>query len=370
MYFSDKDNRACVAAVRFRKFALPAVARTIVLLASGKGFSVLRGLDGSGITLFRLKSDKGFIFHNILRVPACFGILCIYITAKHNKENNHKGKSLYLANMNKVSRQKAEDDLKQTIIQTVSGIGGLEAFVKSGDVVLLKPNFNTADPFPASTSLDFLKAAVELFYDYGAKLVIVGESSTMTLNTRKVMESLDVFTLQDMERPPRIIVFEDRDWVEKRVPGGKYLKSVLMPDILERVDKLVLLPCLKTHFAAQLTASLKLAVGFMKPHQRVRLHLRNIQEKIAELNLLVHPALIIMDARKCFITRGPSDGEVREPGLILASGDREAIDIEGMKIIQSFEGNSLSGLKPEELSQIKRWRELGAGRLKFPKQAP
>ena len=63
-------------------------------------------------------------------------------------------------------------------------------------MVLLKPNFNTADPFPASTDPEFLKAIVELVYDCGAKLVMIGESSTYTLNTRKVMEKLGIFDLQ------------------------------------------------------------------------------------------------------------------------------------------------------------------------------
>jgi len=57
--------------------------------------------------------------------------------------------------------------------------------------------------------------------------------------------------------------------------------------------------------------------------------------------------------------KGPSEGMLAEPGLILASESRMAIDIEEIKTIQSFEGNSLSGIEPEEILQIKRARELG-----------
>jgi uncharacterized protein (DUF362 family) len=127
----------------------------------------------------------------------------------------------------------------------------------------------------------------------------------------------------------------------KEVLNAKYLKSVSLTEILDRVDKIIFLPCLKTHKYAQYTGALKLAVGFMKPVERINLHLSYLQEKIAELNTLFNVDLIIMDARKCFITRGPAEGEVREPNLILASDDRIAIDVEGIKIIQSFKGNSL-----------------------------
>jgi len=121
------------------------------------------------------------------------------------------------------------------------------------------------------------------------------------------------------------------------------------------------LPCLKTHKYAQYSGALKLAVGFMKPTERIGLHLSHIQEKIAELNSLFNVDLIIMDARKCFITKGPAEGEIRKPNLILVSNDRIAIDIEGIKIIQSFEGNSLKNINPWELPQIKRAIELNLG---------
>ncbi len=79
----------------------------------------------------------------------------------------------------------------------------------------------------------------------------------------------------------------------------------------------------------------------------------------AQLNLdEFRPDLIIMDARKIFIKGGPVKGELAEPNLILASDDRIAIDIEGIKIIQSFKNNSLSKIQAEELPQIKRAREF------------
>jgi uncharacterized protein (DUF362 family) len=99
----------------------------------------------------------------------------------------------------------------------------------------------------------------------------------------------------------------------------------------------------------------------MKPIQRVRLHLGNIQEKIAELNKIINSDLVIMDARKCFINGGPAQGKVKEPNFILASKDRIAIDVEGIKIIQSYEGNSLKGIDPWLIPQIKKAIELDLG---------
>ena len=67
-----------------------------------------------------------------------------------------------------------------------------------------------------------------------------------------------------------------------------------------------------------------------------------------------------MDGRKCFVSGGPFNGEVREPNLILASGDRVAMDIESIKVIAGFEGSKLA-VDPWSYTQIKRAVALGLG---------
>jgi uncharacterized protein (DUF362 family) len=257
-----------------------------------------------------------------------------------------------VSTLSKVSTVTVSGKLNTSITQAVNQLGGFNQLISQGDVVFLKPNFNTADPFPASTDLEFLKSVTQLVYQAGAKLVMIGDSSTVTLNTRKVFEQSGVFTLQDLPQPPRIYIFEEGQWVKTSIPKGNFLRSVHIPEIIQRADKHIWLPCLKTHKYAQFTGALKLAVGFMRPRERMRLHFRHLQEKIAELNTLFHPDLIIMDARKCFINQGPSFGDIRQPNLMLASTSRVAIDTEGVIIIQSFPGNSLADLDPLKLPQI------------------
>lgn len=104
--------------------------------------------------------------------------------------------------MKKVAKVRFEKNLKEAILKSVNLIGGFESFIKKGDVVLIKPNFNTADPFPASTDFEFLKTVVELTYRQQPKLVMVGESSTMSMNTRKIMERLKIFELEKVEPQP------------------------------------------------------------------------------------------------------------------------------------------------------------------------
>lgn len=261
--------------------------------------------------------------------------------------------------MEKVSKITCSENLKESIRAAVNEIGGFEQYINSKDIVLLKPNFNTADPPPASTDIEFLKAAVQLIGERNPQKIIIGESSTMFASTQQVMEEKKVFDLEKMPEKPEVINFEKGKWINKKIRLGKFLKDMKVPEILDEATKLILLPCLKTHSWAQYTGALKLTVGFMKPFQRRLLHMAHLQEKIAEMNTIISPDLIVMDARKCFITKGPSHGDIRKPNIIMASRSRISIDEEGIRIIQSYDGNSLADFKIEDLPQIALARKLG-----------
>jgi len=257
-----------------------------------------------------------------------------------------------------VSRVKTVCDLKEDILKSVDLIGGFNRIVEKGDEVLLKPNFNTADALPGSSDPDFVRAVIELLYEHGAGSVVLGESSMFRLSTRKVLEETGMMRKAE-EAGAEVVVFDEGKWVKVNT-GGKYLRKVSLPETALKVKKVVYVCCMKTHRWAKFTLSMKLAVGFMKSSERMRLHMRCLEAKIADLNLVVHPDLMIMDGRKCFISGGPAKGELRNPGVVLASGDRIAIDVEALKIIQGFEGASLKD-DPWGYIQIRRAVELGLG---------
>lgn len=260
-----------------------------------------------------------------------------------------------------VIRINVGEALKESIREAVDGLGGFSDFVREGDKVLLKPNFNTGDPFPASSDMDFLAAAADLFHENGAVEVTLGESSMFRLKTRAVMEDAGIRRLLEGRPWLSLVMFDEGDWVMKKcVPNATYMKRVSVPDGLEGYDRVIFLPCCKTHKYARFTGALKLSVGMMRPRERLALHaLGHLQERIAELASVFSPDLVIMDARKCFISGGPAKGDVREPGLILASTDRVAIDSEGVRMIQQYEGNTLADVSAEDLVQIRHARYLG-----------
>jgi uncharacterized protein (DUF362 family) len=257
-----------------------------------------------------------------------------------------------------LSKVATTGNLKRDVLEAVDLTGGFSKAINGGDQVLLKPNYNSADPPPASSDPQFLRAIVELLFEHGAGKVVVGESSWQGLSTRKALEQTGALAaLKDSGA--EVAFFDEGKYVKVNV-GGKYLKSVSLSEKAMHVDKIVYSCCMKTHFRADFSLSLKLAFGFTRKRERNGFHIRHLKEKLVDLNLVVHPNLIIMDGRKCFITGGPFSGNVRNPNVILASGDRVAIDVESIKVIESFEGSKLKD-NPWSYTQIRCATALGLG---------
>ena len=68
-----------------------------------------------------------------------------------------------------VAKVKAGPSVKDAVGQALSLLGGLSLAVKRGDKVVVKPNFNSPDPFPASTDLEFLSVVTQMLLDVGPK---------------------------------------------------------------------------------------------------------------------------------------------------------------------------------------------------------
>lgn len=260
-----------------------------------------------------------------------------------------------------VSKVVASSDVKKSIKRAVDLIGGFEKVISGGDKVIVKPNFNSDDPFPASSDPEFVKAVVSLLYDNGASNVAIVESSGMPwLPTKNVLKKMGMLKAAK-ECGAEVKILDDRKWINIDIEGKRWKKISIAEDVLEEDAKFVWLPCMKTHRYARFSLSLKLSVGLLDFRLRGDLHSAHLEEKIAELNLGVHPHLMIMDGRKCFVTGGPDVGRVEEPNTILASGDRIAIDVEALKILKSYNASNRLDMPVWEFPQIKHAVELGLG---------
>ncbi len=192
-------------------------------------------------------------------------------------------------------------------------------------------------------------------------------------NTRNVLEKMGVFKLAD-ELYFNVVVLneiEKEDWIKIEKDGNHWLRGFYLPKLFLESRGIIQTCCLKTHrFGGHFTLSLKNSVGMVAKRlpggiydYMAELHMSPNQRKmIAEINKYYDIDMVLMDAMKAFISKGPETGDVVEPQLLLASNDRVAIDAVGVALLREY--GVKTGIQKGKIfdqSQIKRAAELGIG---------
>jgi uncharacterized protein (DUF362 family) len=261
-------------------------------------------------------------------------------------------------------------DRAQGVRRALALLGGAPVH---GLDVLLKPNFNSSDPAPASTHPDTLRALIEALREMGAGAITIADRSGMG-NTRQVMERLGTFNLA-AELGCDTLVFDELgkpdEWVLVRTEGDHWRDGFPVPHRLLEAGAVVQTCCLKPHrFGGHFTLSLKNSVGMVGKHMgsggynyMSELH-NSIYQRlmIAEINAVYQPAMVLMDAVEAFIDNGPESGTRVWGEAILAGVDRVALDAAGLALLRmlGYAGVASSGPVFAQ-EQIARAVELGLG---------
>ena len=267
--------------------------------------------------------------------------------------------------MSKVAFVKTEDranGVKSSI--TTLGINP----VKNKDV-LIKPNFNTADPTPGSTHNDTLMALVDEVWNMGAKSISLGERSYPL--TREVMNEKGILPLLK-QKDVHVIDFDgldQKDWVEFKPKDSHWKNGFRIARPILETECLISTCCLKTHqFGGVFTLSLKLHVGVVPTFRHGYPYMDELhqspyqQEMIAEINQPFSPDIIVLDGIDVFTDGGPATGKRAKGNIFLASTDRVAIDAVGVAVLKTLGSNSaIMNRKIFDQRQIARASGLGIG---------
>lgn len=234
-----------------------------------------------------------------------------------------------------------------------------------GKRVLVKPNFNTADPTPGSTHNETLQQLVLEIHDSGARDIVVGDRSGPT-PTREV---LDVKGIMNMAKDLHFssIDFdelEEKDWIKFDPEGNHWKDGFFVARPVVESEYTVSTACIKTHqYGGIFTLSLKNSVG-VAPRKLMReLHgSPDMRKMIAEINLGYEPDLIVLDGIECFVDGGPMTGTKKTADVFIAGKDRVAVDAVGIAVLKELGAKKeIMERKIFEQEQIKRAVELGLG---------
>jgi uncharacterized protein (DUF362 family) len=238
--------------------------------------------------------------------------------------------------------------------------------------VSLKPNFNTADPPPASTSMDTLRQIVVKIKEMGAASIRIAERSGPA-NTEesfkkkglyKLADELD-FSIVNLSTLPR------EEWILKKPEDSHWKDGFLFAKIYDESECVIETCCLKTHqYGGHFTLSLKNATALVprEGYEYMKeLHSSQHQRKmIAEINSVYKWDLIIMDGVVSFVDGGPMEGTRKQANVFVSGTDKIAVDAVGVALLR------ILGTTPEvtkgaifEQEQIARAVELGLGIASF-----
>lgn len=247
---------------------------------------------------------------------------------------------------------------------------GLPSF--EGKAVAVKANFNSDDPFPATTHPDMLEAIFGQVRDAGAQTIRLGERSGMG-ETHAVLENRGAAEIaaRSGAEVTALDVLPPAGWEAIPPDGLHWERGFLVARLFREADAVIHTCCLKTHrFGGHVSLSLKNLVGVVAKRDpgdgynyMAELHASPHQRRmIAEISRFCPCDVAIMDATEGFSTGGPERGTRIAPNVILASTDRVALDAAGISLLRHY------GSTPEvmrgrifAMDQIARAAELGIG---------
>ena len=278
-------------------------------------------------------------------------------------------------NSEQVPTQKAKSKSKVYLVLTDNRKEGVKRCLAllgplgyTGKTVLLKPNFNTADPAPASTHNDTLEQLLLEIKATGPASLTLGERSGPPL-TENVLKEKGVDEL--CRRLGVSILNYDKllpeQWVKFDREGMQWIDGFLIPKAVRDADINVATCTLKTHrFGGIFSMSLKLAVGIVPRRgysYMSELHgSSNMGKMIAEINLAYQPDFVLMDGIDVFVDGGPDQGIRKKANVMLLSRDRVALDAVGLAVLKELGSNKAIMKTPVfQQEQIARAVDLGLG---------
>lgn len=238
-------------------------------------------------------------------------------------------------------------------------LGGMAAFVKPGQRVLLKPNLVApAKPeLAVTTHPAILKAVIEEVQEAKAGSVSFGDGPGV--GTATSVSRLAGLVKVAEETHAKLVDFVATKTYENN--DNRILKHLDLTDQLAENDVLITIPKLKTHSQMAFTCALKNQYGLIPGMAKAQFHFRfqnrdRLADLVVDINRTAAPALAIVDAVIGMEGPGPNSGTPRKIGIVIAGADLAAVDTVASAIIN---------LPPEDIPILMAARraEFGATRL-------
>jgi len=232
-------------------------------------------------------------------------------------------------------------------------LGGLQRFVKSGDSVLLKPNFIAPRSRRHATQTDpaVVLEAARLLIDFGAK-PIIGDSPAWS----NVLACVRALKLAEPLKKMSVPVKQLDNPRDCRV--GARQTRVGISSVALDADVIINLPKFKSHQQLVATFAIKNMLGCVAGKRKALWHFAkgknadDFCELLIDIYEFLNPAVTIIDGVVAMDGSGPIRGRARDLGWLIGGTDPVACETICAELV---------GLEPGDLPIVKTAQAVGFG---------
>lgn len=239
--------------------------------------------------------------------------------------------------------------------KAIQSLGGMEAFVKKGQKVVIKPNigWDTEPERAANTNPHLVRRIIEHCLAAGAKDVYVFDH-TINEWTRCYKNSGIERAVKDAGG--KMVAGNSKGrYHEVDVPKGLKLKKVHVHELVLESDVFINVPVLKHHGGAGLCVSMKNLMGAI--WDRKYWHANDLHQCIADFASVIKPDLNVVDGYKVLMKNGPrgvSLADVETRKFQLLSTNMVAVDTAATKFLAK---------DPGKIGHIQAAADMGLGTM-------
>jgi uncharacterized protein (DUF362 family) len=216
-----------------------------------------------------------------------------------------------------------------TIRAALAALGGMERFIKKGDVVMIKPNvaFDRPPALAATTHPDALRAVAKLVFEAGASRVIVADNP---INSPTGCFLKSGLTAVASEMNLDLMYPEASSFSPLQLEGEILKHWTFFHEPFKKATKVIgLAPC-KDHNLCHASMTTKNWYGLLGG-RRNQFH-QHIHSIVSDFALMMKPTLVILDGMNVLMSNGPTGGrlsDVKPMNTIVAGTDMVAVDSYG-----------------------------------------
>jgi uncharacterized protein (DUF362 family) len=241
----------------------------------------------------------------------------------------------------------------------IASMGGMSAFVKKGQTVVVKPNIGWDVPpeRAGNTNPQLVKRIIQQCYEAGAKQVYVFDNTCD--NWVKCYQNSGIEKAVKDANGKMVPGNSEGNYQEVVVKGGKKLTKTKVHELILSSDVFINVPILKSHSSTQLTISMKNLMGNI--WDRAYWHRNDLNQCIVDFTSVRKPDLNVVDAYRVLMKRGPrgvSVEDVEQKDSLIISRDIVAADAAAAKLF---------GIEPANIAYIKMASQANLGVMDLTK---